>query len=202
MLDPEERPGFHPEPPANLREQKLPVIQIQQPWFRIYKSHHNPLYFGQTGDNRFDAPAQEFGVMYIASDPHGAFMETFGSQTGIRVVSASELSIRSISELTCMRLLKLVDITGSGVAHLGADARLATGSHRIAQLWAQELWSHPDQVDGIYYRARHDLDQTWAAIFDRAESVFEIANTQLCISRNFSKTLATILNTYQFGLVT
>jgi len=201
MLEPEERPGPHPEPPENLLQHPLPVIEIQKPWFRIHKSHHSPLYFGQTGDNRFDAPTLEYRVMYIASDPHGAFIETFGSQTGIRVVSASELSIRSISELSCMRLLKLVDITGPGVAQLGADARLATGSHRIAQLWATKFWSHPEQVDGIYYRARHDLEQTCAAIFERAESVFEIANTQLCVSRNFSKTLAKILNTYQFGLV-
>lgn len=39
---------------------------------------------------------------------------------GIRVVSKDELSIRSISELACKRPLKLVDITGSGVVHLGA----------------------------------------------------------------------------------
>lgn len=187
--------------PVDLQARELPVIQVEASWFRIHKTRHSPLYYGRFGKNRFDAPAQEYGVMYVALDPHGAYIETFGSQTGIRVVSTDELSIRSISELTCKRPLKLVDITGPGVVHLGADGRLATGAHRVAQGCARALWSHPVQVNGIYYPARHDLSQHCAAIFDRAKSVFDIANTQGCISRSFSKTLATILNTYQFGLV-
>lgn len=201
MSDEVERPSPHPEPTADLQARELPVIQVEASWFRIHKTRHSALYYGRFGKNRFDAPAQEYGVMYVALDPHGAFIETFGSQTGIRVVSTDELSIRSISDLTCKRPLKLVDITGPGVVHFGADGRLATGDHRLAQRWARALWSHPVQVDGIYYPARHDLSQHCAAIFDRAKSVFDIANTQGCISRSFSKTLATILNTYQFGLV-
>lgn len=66
MSDPAERPGPHPEPPANLQERELPVIQVEQLWFRIHKSQHSPLYFGKSGGNRFDAPAQEYRVMYIA----------------------------------------------------------------------------------------------------------------------------------------
>lgn len=122
----EERPGPHPEPPADLQARELPVIQVSDSWFRIHKTAHSPLYYGGSGENRFDDPMYEYGVMYVALDPHGAFIETFGSQTGIRIVSQDELYIRSISELTCKRPLKLVDITGSGVVHLGADGRLAT----------------------------------------------------------------------------
>lgn len=201
MADPVQRPAPHPEPPADLQTRKLPLIQTEGTWFRIHKTVHYPLYYGESRQNRFDAPKQEYKIMYIALDTHGAFIETFGSQTGINVVSEAELYIRSISKIICKRSLKLVDITGAGVAHLGADGRLATGEHRLAQRWARALWAHPAQPDGIYYRARHDLSQTCAAIFDRTESLFEIADTQVCTSRSFSKILATILNTYQFGLI-
>lgn len=194
-------PGIHPEPPTNLKTRDLPIIQIEKPWFRIHQSHHSPLYYGDSGKYRFDAPAQEYGVMYIALDPHGCFIETFGSQTGIQVISYQELSLRSISALNCDRPLQLVDMSGAGLAHIGADARLTTAEYKVAQRWALALWNHPSQVDGIYYRARHDLSQLCAAIFNRAKSVFTISNTQICTNRSFQKTLATILETYKFGLI-
>ena len=201
MVDSAQRPGSHPEPPADLQLRSLPIIRVEKAWFRIHQTIHSPLYYGGSGRNRFDSPTQEYSVMYIALDPHGAFIETFGSQTGIRVISFGELSLRSISQLGCSRCLKLVDISGPGVVHIGADARLTTGDHRVAQHWAQTLWSHPSQVDGIYYRARHDLSQVCAAIFDRAKPLFTITDTQGCTSKSFKVTLATILKTYQFGLV-
>ena len=139
--------------------------------------------------------------MYVALDPHGVFIETFGSETGICIIASRELALRSISQLSCSRCLKLVDISGPGVVHIGADARLATGDHRVAQIWSRALWSHPSQVDGIYYRARHDLSQVCAAIFERTKLTFDIVNTQNCTSRSFRETLATVLKTYKFGLV-
>ncbi len=194
-------PGLHPEPPADLQSRDLPIIQIEKSWFRIHQSRHSPLYFGDSGANRFDAPAQEYGVMYIAVDLHGSFIETFGSQTGIQVISYRELSLRSISQLICTHPLQLVDLSGSGVVHISADARLTAAEHKVAQRWALALWNHPSQVDGIYYRARHDLSQLCAAIFARAKPVFTISNTQSCTNRSFQKTLATILETYKFGLI-
>ena len=63
------------------------------------------------------------------------------------------------------------------------------------------LWEHPAQVDGIYYRARHDLSQPCAAIFDRTKVVFDIVNTRACNSKSFEKDLALILESYQFGFI-
>jgi hypothetical protein len=191
----------HPEPPANLSASQLPLFEIDASWSRIHQSRHSPLFFGKSGNNRYDAPAQEYGVMYVAADPHGAFIETFGSQTGVRVVSRAELALRSISTLACNRPLNLVDFTGSGLARLGADGRLCTGDHDLAQRWAWALWQCSEQVDGIYYRARHDLEQPCAAIFSRAEAVFEIATMQGLVDISFQKMLGRILDTYQFGLI-
>ncbi|MDV2997402.1 MAG: hypothetical protein N4J56_007107 [Chroococcidiopsis sp. SAG 2025] len=201
MTDSAQQPDPHPEPPVDLQSRDLPVIEIEAPWFRIHQTTYSPLYYGRSGRNRFDAPAREYGVLYVALDPHGCFIETFGSKTGIQIVSLSELSLRSISQLSCTCRLKLVDLTGAGLARIRADARLGAGDHRIAQRWARALWSHSIEVDGIYYRARHDPSQFCAAIFDRAEPVITITNTQGCASSGFAGTLAKILDTYQFGLV-
>lgn len=199
--DPMQRPGPHPEPPPDLQSRNLPIIGVEEPWFCIHQTIHSPLYYGRSGKNRFDAPMQEYGVMYLALDPHGAFIETFGSETGIRVIAYTELALRSVSQLSCNRCLKLVDISGPGIVHIGADARLNTGDHRVAQRWARALWSHPSQIDGIYYRARHDLSQVCAAVFERTEPIFNVANIQNCTSRSFREILATVLKTYQFGLI-
>jgi hypothetical protein len=196
-----EQPAPHPNPPSDLAVRELPIIKIQPSWYRIHQTRYGALHFGASGRSRFDAPNEAYGVMYVALQHHGAFIETFGSQTGTGVISEAELSLRSISCLETQQKLRLVDLTGAGLAKLGADGRLCTGDHWLSQQWAFELWQHPIQADGIYYRPRHDLDQYCAAIFDRTSELWSIQDTQNCNSRNFSATLADILDTYGFGLI-
>jgi hypothetical protein len=87
------------------------------------------------------------------------------------------------------------------LARLGADARVSDGEHALAQRWALSLWKHPKQVDGIYYRARHDLSRYCAAIFDRAQDKMTIAGQQVLSGDDWRSILVNILNTYEFGLV-
>lgn len=196
-----EQPTPHPNPPSDLSVRELPIIEIQSSWYRIHQTRYGALHFGSSGRSRFDAPNEAYGVMYVAPQPQGAFIETFGSQTGIRVISEAELSLRSMSRLETRQQLRLVDLTGAGLAKLGADGRLCTGNHRLAQQWAFELRQHPMQADGIYYRARHDPSRYCAAIFNRTSELWSIQDTRLCNSRAFSATLADILDTYDFGLI-
>jgi hypothetical protein len=190
----------HPKPPKDLFNRNLPLIQLQQPWFRIHQSRYEPLYFGRSG-YRFNAPEQEYRILYIAQHEQGAFIETFGAKTGIQLISNNELSLRSISCLQNTRPLNLVDLTGAGLVKIGADGRLCDGDHQLAQRWALAFWQHPMQVDGIYYRARHDPSQYCAAIFDRASEDWHITQTLRCGSREFRGTLANILDRYEFGLI-
>ena len=44
--------------------------------YRISRAGHDPLYFGKTTKNRFDCPWREYGVLYAAETPEGAFIET------------------------------------------------------------------------------------------------------------------------------
>ena len=196
-----DHPGPLPEPQPELHTRALPVIRIAGPWTRMHRCAVDPLYFGRSGANRFDAPGKEFGVLYAGADPHCAFIETFGQETGVNLVTATALAQRCRATILPERPLALVDLTGSGLARIGADARLFAGEHSVAQRWARALWSHPEQPDGLYYPARHDPSRRAVAIFDRAAgsvravfgpSLIDPANTTL---------LAEILDTYRFGIL-
>jgi hypothetical protein len=126
------------------------------------------VFFGKTGLGRFDAPDGGYGVLYAAQDFRGAFIETFGWTTGINVVARSELEGRALAELRTSEELDLVDLTGKGLALLGADARLATGDHAVSRRWSSTLFGHPRSPDGLLYRARHDPEMLAVALHERA----------------------------------
>lgn len=163
----EPRPGPHPDPPADLHERELPIVDSRGPWFRIHRRERDPVFFGKTGLGRFDAPDGAYGVLYAAQDFRGAFIETFGWTTGANVVAPSELETRALAELKTTEELDLVDLTGKGLALLGADARLATGDHAVSQRWASALFGHPRSPDGLLCRARHDPEMLTVALHER-----------------------------------
>ncbi len=195
------RPGQHPEPPPDLSRRQLPTITSNGPWFRLHKNNREPLHFGSTASNRFDAPAREYGILYLGSDPHCAFIETYGQSTCINIVTASALIGRCISRVEAMRPLTLVDLTGPGLAQLGADERLCAGEHIVARRWALAIWNHPSRPDGLYYRARHDPSRFCVALYDRAASVLNAIRQGSLLHPNQIALLADILDTYSFGLL-
>jgi hypothetical protein len=163
---PSERPGEHP-PPPDLAGRSLPLRTFRGPWFRLHAADRDPVFFGRTGLNRFDAPDGSFGVLYVGADAECAFIETFGWETGTRLVTAAALATRRLAELRPPRPLRLVDLTGAGLARVGADARLFAGAHAVARAWSGAFHAHPQRPDGIYYPARHDPSRRAAALYDR-----------------------------------
>jgi len=189
----------HPEPPPSFR---LLVRRVSGTWYRIHRTRHPPLYFGRTPRNRFDAPAGEFGVLYVARDAHGAFIETFGHETGVRYVTETELAARSIAVISTRRALRLADLRGEGLARMGADAQLTSGpDYGLPRRWARAIHDHPRKPDGILYRARHDPARFCAAIFDRTEAQVRAAPMGRLDARRNRGVLADILTKYRFGLV-
>jgi RES domain-containing protein len=189
----------HPEPPASFR---LLVRPTSVAWYRVHPARHDPLHFGTVPHNRFDAPAGEFGVLYVAADAHGAFIETFGHATGVRFVTTAELRARGLAVITARRALRLVDLRGEGLARMGADAQLTSGSDlSLSRRWARAIHDHRRRPDGILYRARHDPARTCAAIFDRAAAVLTARRLGPLSTKEHEGLLADILDTYAFGLV-
>src|SRR5437660_71924 len=122
-------------PPPDLRQRRLPLIRLAGPWVRIHRTEHDPLFFGTTRHNRFDDPLGRFGVLYAAQDEAGAFIEVFGSGAigGVNTVQESELLARAYASIHVARPIRLVDLTGSGLARIGATNALTAGFHHIVQ---------------------------------------------------------------------
>ena len=191
----------HPEPPADLANLRLLIRRMTNSWWRVHAKEFDAVYFGKVARNRFDAPSGEFGVMYVARDMHGAFVETFGHATGVRFVTETELRARELSLVTCSRPLKLVDLRANGLARMGADAELTGGSDcALARRWALALHQHPRRPDGILYRARHDPARPQYT-FDRVAANIKAKRAGSLLTPA-TRLLADILDTYGFGLAT
>ena len=197
-------PGEHPEPPADLSS-RYPLtftVRVGTELFRFHDPSKGPLFFGRTGRNRFDAPDASFGVLYAALDEHCAFIETFGQITGVRVVTREELEQRVLSRVKVMQPLTLVDLAHSGgLARVGADGRLLTGSRKIAQRWSAAFHNHPVKPMGILYPARHDIARFACAIFDLPSSVLHVSSTGSMLDRDHALLLGAMLDTYGFGFI-
>jgi hypothetical protein len=176
---------------------------VAHPWARIHDARFGPIWYGKAASNRFDAPAGEFGVLYLAKDAHGAFIETFGHDTGrVPFVTESELRARGLAWVAAKRPLNLVDLRGEGLARLGADAEMTSGGdYGLSRRWARAIHDHPRAPDGILYRARHDPARTCAALFERADAGLTAKRVGSLLDPKNRKLLGDILDTYGYGLV-
>lgn len=135
-------------------------------------------------------------------DAHCAFIETFGHATGVRSVTQGELAVRGIAVITSARPLRLLDLTGKGLARIGADARLTSGDdYGLSHRWSKAVHDHPSQPDGILYRARHDPSRLSAAIFERVGPVLQVVSDVGFLDPACAPQLGRILDDYRFGLI-
>ena len=188
-------------PLPQLAGQRLPLQSLQQPWYRVFQTEHEPLYFGRAVLHRFDSPDSTYGVLYAGSDLHCAFVETFGHKTGRKRVKRSELQAASMAIIESSRPRSLVDLTGAGLAQLGADNRLCDGDYRNAQRWSEAFYHHTNQPDGVYYRSRCDPSRFCMALFDRAGAVLRVAKRIPLEPSNPPVWLADVLETYEFSFL-
>jgi RES domain-containing protein len=194
-------PEPHPDPPTNLHQSGLPLYEAHGPWIRSHPRRYQPLHFGNTGFNRFDAPGGQYRILYVAADVHGAFIETFGRQLGERRLEAAHVASRALSQVTHGHPLQLVDLTGPGLSQIGADTRLTAANYDLSQRWALALHEHPDQPDGLLYRSRHDPSRLCAAIFDRAASALTATPLGSLADSSNAALLADLLDTYDYALI-
>jgi hypothetical protein len=169
--------------PSEPLEGALPItiVAAGSKWWRVHRTARPPVFFGpapgQPPTYRFDAPDGEFRVLYVGQSLSAAFVETLLRNPRIPFIERSELEERSVAVLNNENELKLVDVRGGGLSHIGVDNRLATGSYDVAGRWALALWRHADTPDGILYRSKHDPNHICAAIFDRDHCKFVVSTT-------------------------
>lgn len=197
--------SLHPEPPPNFNRISLPLKKIRIPILRIFRIGEPPIFFGKSGNNRFDAPDKEYSILYAGRDEFCAFIETFGHTTGYNFITQEEIEERGMIKIKLKQTLHLVDLTGHGLAQIGADNRLCSGDNiQIAQVWALALFNHHMKPDGIWYRPRHDPARFAAAVFDRAKN--KLNKKPVILVNKFSSSehkalLAKLLDHYSFGLM-
>ena len=190
----------HPDPPADW-DRELPLKKFKRSWLRIHQLENEPLFFGKSGKNRFDAPSKEFGVLYAARDFCGAFIETLGDLDQYRLIPEYEVAKRGLARIVPARALRLVDLSGEGLAQLVADARMTAGDNRALSLkWALWIHRHPQVPDGIVYRARHDQSQACVALFDRVASDLAVEKLGALADPRHESLLGKALNKYKFAL--
>jgi hypothetical protein len=189
-----------PLPPSDLAARVLPILETPGPWIRIHRVEQGPIFFGRTLMGRFDDPQHEYGVLYVADTLAGAFIETFGRNPGLNTVAERRLRARAIARVQTARVLRLVDLTGSGLARLGATSALFAGPHAAARTWARAPWSHAAAPDGLLYRSRHDPSCLIAAICDRAAQVVEAKPLGNVLAPENREGLRAILGRYDFSI--
>jgi RES domain len=201
QIQPEDPLIPHPLPPPDFKTRELPTVSSQGTWYRLNAvEFSSSLYFDQTGKGRFDSPAQGYGILYVGADIYASWIECYGRTHGARGVSELGLRQRDLYAIDSNRPLVFADLTGSSLVKMGADARLSSGAYTVARQWAQAIYDHPQRVDGVRYRSRHDDARYCYGIFDRCvEDIYEQNMGNLLTSN--PKLLAEILNYYDYGLL-
>src|SRR5438445_11499753 len=68
-----------PDDPAELVAFPARTVPADYPYSRVHHDRHEPEWFCNKGDCRFDPPpGAGFGTCYLAGHPLGAFVEKFG----------------------------------------------------------------------------------------------------------------------------
>jgi hypothetical protein len=205
--EPPDAPGPPPLPPADLAIRALPihVTPVGIRLARIHSTARDPLFFGPAPGSRprgrWDAPAGEFGVCYLAEAPHVAFAETFLREPSATLVQTEDLAVRSLAEVEVGRDLRLVALHGAGLRRVGATAAVCTGPYTVSRAWALALHDHPAQPDGIRYRARHDDDGFAIALFDRAADAAIPIRSATLTEPTHAGDLGAWLDRYGMGLL-
>ena len=195
--------GPLPGPPADLWRRKINLLEFGDSFFRTHALNRSPLFFGKKCTNRFDAPDRAFGVLYCGRDPFCAFIETFTHTAGTRIITTTELEKRALSELRAERPLRLVDLTNSGsLMRIGADARLFSGEHDIAQQWSKALHDLALHPDGLLYPRRLDPVRHALAIFeDRAPKIITLRRETWYASGQMRSRLVDLVEHYKLELI-
>lgn len=138
---------------------------------RVHWRGNDPVWFGpahgKSPENRFDAPAGEFGTLYAAQELRGSFAEVVLRKRA-RIIAWPLVEKRSWSILELQRAITVAQLHGDGLAWHGVTAEISTG-YDYAESRALSLAFHSAGLDGIAYRGQHNNDAICYALFDRIE---------------------------------
>jgi hypothetical protein len=194
LLDP------HPLPPEDFNSLQLSVTERQLTYYRLNpSSYKSATYFDRSGRGRFDSKEASYSICYVGETIEVAFIECFGRQLGIKFVSQQFIRTRNLFLIESLRPFRVVDLFGAGLAQLGIDSRVTCGAdYGVSRSWAEAIYHHPQQVDGIRYFSRHDNTRLCCGLFERVKDSLVETNLGNLVDLDLFK-LAEILELYGFG---
>ena len=151
--------------------------------FRIHLGSFSPLWYGpgtgRPARHRFDAPSGEYGALYVAQSPAGAFAEVFLRTPGRlpRIIESSELENRTMSRIIVKKPLVLAKLRGPGLSWYKTTSAVSSSSeseYSVAQQIALDVFQDSRNLHGIEYRSRHDDNELVCVIFDRAQTSLKV----------------------------
>ncbi|NMG49961.1 RES domain-containing protein [Azoarcus communis] len=141
-----------------------------------------PLYFGRDGSNRYDAPARDYGVLYLGCDLPTALMESVfhkhqWDKDAQRSIALAEVQSRLVRAVGVLDELQLVDLTAEGVmaGYFGLNLeQLASRGYTHTQQVSRQVHAMQGKdgvslFDGVRYPSRNNYPATSIALFERAE---------------------------------
>lgn len=154
-------------------------IPVQAVFYRLHSTNPGdsdgnpwaPVHFSKRNNTRFD-PKFGVGTLCLGETLAGAMMELFDDHWGPvgslgRSVTGAELFETWVTRVSLPNV-SLFDATGPNLSKIGTDAQVLTGKYTTTRKWALKMIRHPDRIDGVLYRSRHDLDRKNIALFGRA----------------------------------
>ena len=80
-----------PAPPSDIARRKVAILEFKDSLFRTHSIDRNPIFFGNSRNNRFDSADDSYKVLYAGRDAFCAFVESFARAAGTRVITTAEL---------------------------------------------------------------------------------------------------------------
>ncbi|MEX3937810.1 RES domain-containing protein [Paraburkholderia phymatum] len=176
-----------PSPPVDFVAAKIPVVELNLSVTNLYRVHRrtfDPVFYNRRSASstvyRFDAPDDEYGVLYASPSFDVCMAETImrDRYQGLRVnvphvIEETDITSRSVATLGLedARPLRLADLTVP-LWRFGFDARvLSVNDYKVPNLWSRALHDNHSNLDGIYFRSRFGNDVSVAIFSDRATLV-------------------------------
>jgi len=134
-------------------------------WFNLrwLKDAKRERLFFASLSGRFTPGGRKVPSLYLSPSLRTSFRELYGDRIAMAeaedatpIIEAKDLSERTFIEIKSPELL-LVDLTtGYGLEAVGID--VGTANHPVIdhpRAWAQAIFDHPINADGIHYESRH-----------------------------------------------
>ncbi|NNH66443.1 RES family NAD+ phosphorylase [Rhizobium laguerreae] len=123
---------------------------------------------GRRPQNRFDAPNQEYRVLYAAQHLEGAFVETVLRRPVGRILRRQVVEERGWSIVRPSRALTLAKLFDDGLQFHQIDAgEISTDDYAPSRALALALHTDFPDLDGLAYKSRYNNGEICYAIFDR-----------------------------------